>query len=276
MNAAGPSVSAEAKAEGRPCFKCGYRLRGVPLNGQCPECGSPVADSFRGTLLQFASPEYLATIHSGLSLVLYAILASIVIGVVSIAASLAASAVGPGASKAVQAILQIVSLGLAVVTFLGYLRVTEPDPMFTGEEKPESARNIARIAAVASIAVAAIQMVLTFVATAGSGGLMNWLIMGVGLLGFAAWAVQFFAMMNYARWLGERIPDALIIKNATRYRWLLPVLATVGVVLIGLGPLIALILYWNLLDRLRKHVKSIRQTGAPANLPKMKEPAPAA
>lgn len=31
-----------------------------------------------------------------------------------------------------------------------------------------------------------------------------------------------------------------------------------------LGPLIALIIYWNLLDRMRKHLKSILATGRPA------------
>jgi ACR3 family arsenite efflux pump ArsB len=68
-------------------------------------------------------------------------------------------------------------------------------------------------------------------------------------------------------WLARRVPDQWIVKRATTYRWLLPVLTTVGVLLIGLGPLIALVLYWNLLDRMRKHLKAIVATGAPADLP---------
>jgi hypothetical protein len=37
----------------------------------------------------------------------------------------------------------------------------------------------------------------------------------------------------------------------------------------GLGPLVALVLYWNILDRFRKHVKSILTVGTPATLTKM-------
>jgi hypothetical protein len=272
VQVAGVSVPHDAKiAHDQPCFKCGYNLRGLAISGQCPECGHLAADSLKGTLLQFASPEYLAKIHSGLSLILNAILIMIVLGLISIVVSIGAAALGPSVAKAVQVIMSFVSLALSVMSFLGYLRVTEPDPMFTGEEKPDSARNVVRIAAIASIAIGAVQIILSFIATPGVAGLVTVLIMLVGIAGFVAWAVQFFAMMNYMRWFGNRVPDAFIVRNAARYRWLLPVLSTVGIVLLGLGPLIALILYWNLLDRLRKHVKSIRRTGMPASLPKMAE-----
>lgn len=40
--------------------------------------------------------------------------------------------------------------------------------------------------------------------------------------------------------------------------WLGPLLATFGLVIIGLGPLIALVLYWNMLDWVRKDLKRIR------------------
>jgi hypothetical protein len=91
----------------------------------------------------------------------------------------------------------------------------------------------------------------------------------VSLLSMIAWAVQFFAMMLYTRWLGSRVPDQWIIKRTKTYMWLLPLLTTVGVVLVGLGPIIALVLYWNLLDRMRKHLKSIESSGAPASLKNM-------
>jgi hypothetical protein len=50
------------------------------------------------------------------------------------------------------------------------------------------------------------------------------------------------------------------------YRWLLPLIAVVGAVALFLGPLVALIMYWNLLDRMRKHLKSIVANGQPASL----------
>jgi hypothetical protein len=74
------------------------------------------------------------------------------------------------------------------------------------------------------------------------------------------------AMLTQARFLGRRVPDRVIVDRAGRYRWLLPLISVVGVCLVYLGPLIALILYWNLLDRLRKHVKMIQTAGRPAEL----------
>jgi len=46
-------------------------------------------------------------------------------------------------------------------------------------------------------------------------------------------------------------------------------LFTIGAFFLLLGPLIALILYWNLLDRMRKHLIAIEKTGEPAQLPHM-------
>ena len=40
-----------ALASDLACRKCGYHLRGLPTNGMCPECGTPVAISLRGPLL---------------------------------------------------------------------------------------------------------------------------------------------------------------------------------------------------------------------------------
>lgn len=77
------------------------------------------------------------------------------------------------------------------------------------------------------------------------------------------------AMRGLHPWLATRVPDYFIVKRTKTYMWLLPVLYIPGAALIGLGPLIALVLYWNLLDRLRKHVKSIIKHGGPARLKKM-------
>ncbi|HYF14756.1 MAG TPA: hypothetical protein VD971_06755 [Phycisphaerales bacterium] len=268
VQVAGATVPHDAKiAHDQPCYKCGYNLRGLTVSGQCPECGSAAADSLKGTLLQCASPEYLAKIHSGLSLILNAILISICFFFFGTIFQLAL-----GKSAGSQAVLNAVMLAISAMSFFGYFRATEPDPMFTGSEKPDSARSVVRITAVTAVAVAVVQLPLSLIELVTGQNLVLDVLSGLlALVAIAAWLVQFFAMMNYTRWLGKRVPDAFIVKNAGRYRWLLPLLSTVGIALFFLGPLIALILYWNLLDRLRKHVKSIRRTGMPASLPKMAE-----
>jgi hypothetical protein len=281
-----PQVTASPTVDGSACYKCGYSLRGIATTGVCPECGTPVADSLRGVLLQYASPEYLAALLKGHSLVLNGILLMIIatIATVCVAAGAGAAAGAAGGGNVVGLVgvlVPAVQLAVAVMIFFGYLKLTEPDPRFTGADSPDGPRKWVRIAAIASIVCSLLGFLVAgagFFAGGGLGGgapgapvaagaaIFGLLGIVVSVLGFVAFAVQFFAMMRYMRWLGTRVPDAWIMRRTKTYMWLLPVLQTVGVLLVGLGPLIALVLYWNLLDRMRKHLKSITNTGEPAVL----------
>lgn len=256
----------------RNCIQCGYNLRGSPLAGKCPECGTDVARSMQGVLLQHASTEYQRSVESGLGLVLNGILVSIVLAVFNMALGIA----GAPASL----VLVGTALGLVpqVMLVLGYMRYTAPDPQFSGTELPDAARKLARIAVLVGAACALVQLLLQLGIIAGAGGAvggaagasgLSLILVGliglVSLLSLVAWAVQFFAVIKYTRWMAKRVPDGWIVDKTKLYIWLLPVLATVGA-LILIGPLIALVLYWNLHHRLRKQVQSIIATGSPAAL----------
>lgn len=272
-----PPVQTTAPGDGsilnadRSCFRCSYNLRGLPIAGVCPECGTPVQDSLRGILLQFASAEYLSTIHSGLSLILNGILLMVLLSVVSIFIGINASGVAGGDPGLVLAGLQIIP---SVMMLLGYWKYTEPDPGFAGTELPAAARKVMRVTVVIQAATTAAGFLLSFAtivflaggaATSGASAVL--LVVGiVNITGIGAFVVQFFATMRYTRWMASRVPDARIITRTKTYMWALPAIAIVGAIFLFLGPLIALVLYWNLLDRLRKHVKAIRKTGSPAAL----------
>jgi hypothetical protein len=256
----------------RACVQCSYNLRGLPLNGNCPECGTPVETSLRGILLQYASPDYLATIHQGLSLVLNGIMLMIVLSVVGMVIGFASGAGGgPGTSATlIVAGLQLIP---SVMMLLGYWKYTEPDPGFVGTELPTAARKVMRITVIIQAVTTAVSFLLQIAAPSlmsggvNSSGAMAFglLMMLVGLASLAAWTVQFFATMRYTRWVAVRVPDAQIIRRTQTYMWLLPLIAILGAIVI-IGPLIALVLYWNMHDRLRKHVRAIRETGQPAAL----------
>lgn len=253
----------------RACMQCGYNLKGLPLSGNCPECARAVEDSLRGVFLQYASDRYLKTTLSGLSLVLNGILVMIV---VNVAGAVTSSAF---ASSGVELVMSAIGMVPSVMLVLGYWRYTAPDPQFTGQEPPNAARKVMRIAVCVQAGGTFFMflsglLTLTVVGnqpTAGSSiaSLLFGVTMLVGIVGLAAWLVQFFATMRYTRWMASRVPDALIIRRTKTYMWLLPVIGAVGLFVL-IGPLIALVLYWNLHDRLRKHLKSIIATGQPATL----------
>jgi hypothetical protein len=48
------------------CVSCGYNLRGLLPDGNCPECGIAVAQSTRSELLRFADPAWLSVLVRGL------------------------------------------------------------------------------------------------------------------------------------------------------------------------------------------------------------------
>ncbi len=255
----------------RNCIQCGYNLRGSPLAGKCPECGTDVSRSLQGILLQYASPDYQRSVESGLGLVLNGILVSIVLVVVNILLAFA----GGGWVVIVGAALGLIP---QVMLVLGYLRYTTPDPQFVGTETPDAARNLARIAVLVGAGCALVQFLLQLGLLAGGnaavggasgasglGMVLAGALAVVSLLSLVAWAVQFFAVIKYTRWMAKRVPDGWIVDKTKLYIWLLPVLATVGA-LVLIGPLIALVLYWNLHHRLRKQVQSIIATGSPAAL----------
>ena len=72
-------------------------------------------------------------------------------------------------------------------------------------------------------------------------------------------AAKFFAAMLYLRWLAPRFPDAVIDARARLLMWLCPLLVTVGTLLCLMGPIIALVLYWSLLNSVQTEINRIRQ-----------------
>lgn len=245
------------------CVRCSYNLRGLPTNRNCPECGEPIANSIKGFMLQDASAEYRAKLKLGLSLVLNGILVLILFFLVSVLASFLLG----GRFSWVQTVINGVGFVIGCVMLLGYWRYTEPDPGYMMFEQPSSARNVVRVSVAVSAAISLLQFLNGFLSLAGmAGGVAGVLLIILMIASFAVWMVQFFGVMNYTAWVGGRVPDEFIVRRAKMYRWLLPVIYVVGAIVV-IGPLIALVMYWNLLDRVRKHLKSIESTGMAAELP---------
>lgn len=205
-----------------PCRRCGYNLRGLDALGRCPECGTPVGLSAHGDLLRFADPKWLQTISSGLSLVLWGVLVSMLVGMLSRLLSAAGSQV------------LVAGLGLigSIIYVVGAYRFTEPDPSGLSDGKYVNTRKFVRIALALSVIGSVMSMVALLIGLPGAIGIV---IGVVGLLLGAIGYVGEWARLRYMRALALRIPEPQLASAAAFLSWAYPI--TSAIMVLGAGAL---------------------------------------
>ncbi len=230
------------------CLQCGYNVRGLPRGGRCPECGTPIKRSLQGNLLRYSSPAYLATLNRGVLLILAAIAAQVicVVGGWILIAWLTAKG-WTDVARVSELLLSTASTGVSVVSLIGWWLFSAPDPAFVGSGGGTTARKVVRATVVAAAVLTAMVTVADTLATsiAPSGTAAGDILLGV------VQAVKFFAAMLYLRWLAHRFSNVVFDARARLLMWLCPLLVTVGTLFCFVGPIIALVLYWNLLNWVR-------------------------
>ncbi len=243
----------------RPCVKCAYNLCGLPGSGSCPECGTPVERSLRGDLLRYASPEYVAQLHRGVFLVQTGIIVMVLMVVLSIAIGIVGIVSGAGL------IMHVAALGQASLSVYGWWLLSAADPGQLSTNRGERPRRLIRIAVIANASITLAGFAIDLLGgvgaiPAGTSGAKSIHVISIvmEIVSIGATLVQFFASMLYIAWIGPRLPSLRVVKRARTMLWLGPVLYTVGLLLLGLGPLIALVLYYNLLEWVRKDIRAIR------------------
>jgi len=242
------------------CFQCDYDLAGLDHSGVCPECGFSIEGSIGRGELAKADPQYLAALHKGVFIIQAVIIVTVITVLIGMFGGIAAALMGGiniGISqRAVDIIATIISLAFAIATFFGWWLFSTEDPAYSGSYDGSSARKLIRIMVVLGIVTTAINLVLDFFP---DGDVLAFVIIGIALIGVVVSVVRFFAAMVYIKWMAPLMRNKKVYNRAKLLMWLGPVLMTVGILLLGLGPLIALVLYWNMLDWIRKDLKSIRQ-----------------
>lgn len=267
VDADAPVAANATIVDDRPCLACGYNLRGLTAADRCPECGRPVADSLRGNLLKYSNPNYVTWLYQGVILAQVAALANAVLIIFLFAGPMFAGAIGLK-PVFVKGLVEAIRIGAMVTGLAGWWLLSSPDPAYVGSNDGSTARKVVRV----TVAIAAIAAVAPIV-LGGTGAGAQWLRGGpltaamtlavlAVLANLVAWVVWFFAAMRYLRWLAPRIPDERVANRARRLTWLNPILYVVLFVACGLGPLVALVLYYNLLNWVRKDFKELRKEQA--------------
>lgn len=244
--------------DGTRCVGCGYELAGLPEDGVCPECGIEVERSLKGELMLKASPGYLAMLHRGSVVALAALLLQVLNLFASVFFGMAFSMMGYGPVVSLLLVFAFVQFGLGGLFLLGWWMLSTPLPSLKDAPQANRARVWVRWLLVASAVLLGVRAGLMLVLSMG-GVWPDPISMAMLVLVLVAWLAGYVSQMLYLAWLAGRIPDTSMRNRATLLAWLGPVVFLVGAPLLLLGPLVAVVMYWNLLDRFRQAFKRIRR-----------------
>lgn len=272
------------------CRKCGYNLRGLSVEGRCPECGSAVGLSLQGDLLRYSEPAWVDGLRRGISL----IIAGIAVMVLAVIASVLLNGGRAAPTPRTLLVSQLGGIVFAVLNLIGTWLLTERDPSGLGEDQYGTSRKIIRVALIVGLIEQAKEMAATHLGFSPPARAMMGLISVVAAI-FSV--VGLFATLNYLRKLALRIPDTALSNRAqfltyafgTTYGLLavggailaavvlqggggaptgaLPLACAMGIV--GLAVLVFAVMYLFMLDRLRRRfaeqAEFARQTWAAGN-----------
>lgn len=192
-----------------PCRRCGYNLRGLPLTSRCPECGTMVGVSVRGDLLRFSDPQFVATLHQGVRLMLWAILV-IVIGAIAAAVTTAlrrASGLSFG--------VQLLPLAGSLLNVIGAWLLTTPDPSGIGEDQYGTARKLIRF----SLAMSLLNDIISFDRNMALPPAVNLVLQIISGLSALAGLIGAFAQLQYLEKLATRIPSDALSNRSRVIKW---------------------------------------------------------
>ncbi len=186
-----------------PCRKCSYNLRGLTIDGRCPECGAAVGLSVQGDLLRFSNPAWVRTLQRGVRLIIWGVVVIILGALLAVVLAVTVPAVGLAAVA--------VPLVGYVLTLVGTWRLTEPDPSGLGEDQYGTSRRLIRITLVMGVIDAALDVVSELITVPP--------MIAVALLFLAivfgiAGVVGLFAQLQYLKKLALRIPDVKLAGRA--------------------------------------------------------------
>lgn len=278
---------------GTPCIRCTYDLVGLTSAGACPECGTPVAETLRQGLFSGADLAYLRRIRRGLSLVLGGICTWLMLVIGSVVANAVVQfgmvSASPGGGFTVSPWMLVVQIIGTVAIFVslmivlwGYWRFTEPDPDRgpPGRRLEPASRLVLRWATGVHAVAAFFSTASGVISSVWSQRMISQMGQNPGVNPWCRpWSPSFWSRWSWGCSRGSRctprsarpssracsmcarlalrVPDLTIHSKAKSRMIACPIWATVGILLLGIGPLIALILYWNLLNALKKRMAGV-------------------
>jgi hypothetical protein len=241
------------------CPKCKYDLVGCDPKGNCPECGTPVYCSVGRGVLNAVPIEQLRSAHLGFRLVTNLILLYIVSVIVSMVGLFYIIGVNPDQYYPLAAIAAIINNGIIFGIIYGWLRLTQrlqnlPDAL----DRPDL-RSFVRVV----MWIFAGSTVITLVYglfPSDPNAPPSAIDIAYAIFSFLVailMLVVFVANVLYMGWFARLVGNTKMAKRAKHFVWYGPLIAVLGFFILFLGPLITLVLYWNMIEYTRRDLKKI-------------------
>ncbi|MEM1423518.1 MAG: hypothetical protein AAGH64_05895 [Planctomycetota bacterium] len=274
------------------CINCGYDISATAPKGDCPECGQLVARSLSFELGIEPARALLRAIRfvfwGTIALYAFSILGVLVV----IAIGFIQTLPGPGASSGFVAshwTTAIGGLAYSIVIACAWWVLTKPLPGTPRALDVPASRRALRTLLVVSVGLSIVALVKPLVmpfvpppaAVPQPAGIpagvpaFSWssvftpsLIgdIALGLMNTVIAATLMFFQARYLRFVSKRTPGHPGLTLAEVNVWLVPLLATVGILACGMGPLAASVMLLVHLGILEASVKRyVRATGAPVH-----------
>lgn len=197
------------------CVHCGYNLRGLQTDQQCPECGGSIVDSLRGHLLKFADPDWLNKLRFGASLKLWNLAISFLIGFGTVLLPAAGFGQPPVA---------LVSLLGGVLGLWASFAITTQEPRISLQEDTVTLRKMVRVCAAGGFAGGIVQLVNP---PAGFSVVVGILAAVLALSGIVAMVGELVYFGRFAL----RIPDEKLARSTRKLLWAYSIVLFGGVVI---------------------------------------------
>ena len=225
-----PDTTADRIDSDAPCGRCGYNLRGLSPDGQCPECGAPIAPSLTDWLAH-ADPRWRRKLAAGALLTAIAAPAIVLLSAIAIWQGMQMSRPG--------AVAIGVLLGLAIfLNIVGCRGIAARDPRRLFDTHRDLPRRLSRLAALLAVALGLLDFqvfnIHASLALVWWWYLLPWLALVLALGGTIGLAAQF----HYLQILGHDIADFKLSKRARALKIGLP-LSYVSFIALALASAIA-------------------------------------
>jgi len=212
-----------------PCRSCRYNLRGQRTDGNCPECGAPVADAMISNRLCDADPAWLDALRRGAFWIVVGIFTTLGIGFFNMPLSLffmppttMASPNQPPAPSFnftpppypywLTALFSAEGIAVGIIFIVGTLKLTSPEQ---NPLNPPTARATTRWNIVVAYSAGILASLIALLANQPA----LYASMALQLLSALCLSVGVPASLLYLRYLARRIPDPGLAKQTTIVFW---------------------------------------------------------